>query len=55
MQEAYLPVSLLPNQENIRSPPPQGWTIEEDGDESAVAFSSPNGSDLLEAYLCRRR
>lgn len=28
--------------------PPQGWTIEEDGDESAVAFSSPNGSDLLE-------
>ncbi len=28
--------------------PPQGWTIEEDGDEGAVAFSSPNGSDMLE-------
>ncbi|MEY8353375.1 hypothetical protein AALB39_08415 [Lachnospiraceae bacterium 54-53] len=28
--------------------PPEGWTIEEDGDESAVAFSSPNGSDILE-------
>lgn len=28
--------------------PPQGWTIVEDGDESAVAFTSPNGSDMLE-------
>lgn len=28
--------------------PPQGWTIEDDGDESAVAFTSPNGSDMLE-------
>ncbi len=28
--------------------PPQGWTIENDGDESSVAFTSPNGSDMLE-------
>uniref|UniRef100_UPI0006D24707 hypothetical protein n=1 Tax=Clostridium sp. NkU-1 TaxID=1095009 RepID=UPI0006D24707 len=28
--------------------PPQGWTIEDDGDESAVAFTSSNGSDILE-------
>lgn len=28
--------------------PPQGWTIEDDGDESSVAFTSPNGNDLLE-------
>lgn len=28
--------------------PPQGWTIEEDGDEGAVAFTSPSGSDMLE-------
>lgn len=28
--------------------PPQGWTIEEDGDESSVAFTSPNGNDMLE-------
>ncbi len=28
--------------------PPQGWTIEDDGDESSVAFTSPNGSDMLE-------
>lgn len=28
--------------------PPEGWTIEDDGDESAVAFTSPNGNDLLE-------
>ncbi len=25
--------------------PPQGWTIEDDGDESSVAFTSPNGTD----------
>lgn len=28
--------------------PPEGWTIEDDGDESSVAFTSPNGNDLLE-------
>jgi len=28
--------------------PPGGWTIEDDGDESTVAFASPNGSDMLE-------
>ncbi|PJJ26588.1 hypothetical protein [Lacrimispora celerecrescens] len=28
--------------------PPEGWTIEDDGDESSVAFTSSNGNDLLE-------
>lgn len=28
--------------------PPEGWTIEDDGDESVVAFASPDGSDILE-------
>lgn len=28
--------------------PPQGWILDEDGDESSVAFTSPNGNDMLE-------
>lgn len=28
--------------------PPKGWTLDEDGDESVVAISSPNGEDYLE-------
>ncbi len=28
--------------------PPKGWSLDEDGDESVVAFSSPNGEDYLE-------
>ena len=28
--------------------PPKGWSLDEDGDESVVAISSPNGEDYLE-------
>lgn len=28
--------------------PPKGWSLDEDGDESVVAITSPNGSDYLE-------
>lgn len=28
--------------------PPAGWTLDNDGDESVVAFTSPNGNDVLE-------
>jgi len=28
--------------------PPKGWSLDEDGDESVVAFSSPKGEDYLE-------
>lgn len=28
--------------------PPKGWSLDEDGDESVVAISSPNGQDYLE-------
>ena len=28
--------------------PPQGWSVDEEGDESEVAFTSPDGNDMLE-------
>lgn len=28
--------------------PPAGWTLDDDGDESVVAFTSPDGNDFLE-------
>lgn len=28
--------------------PPSGWSVDEDGDESVAAFTSPNGNDILE-------
>ncbi|WP_124065601.1 hypothetical protein [Clostridium sp. E02] len=28
--------------------PPAGWTLDNDGDESVVAFTSPDGNDVLE-------
>lgn len=28
--------------------PPEGWSVDQDGDESLVAFTSPNGNDMLE-------
>lgn len=28
--------------------PPKGWSVDEDGDENEVAFTSPDGNDMLE-------